>query len=182
MGAIVLTLFGGLFSAIDAAIEIQQVLAGTTTLKTRIGINTGTVVGLTIGTDNRLNYTLLGDAVNVASRLEGINKEFQTQLCISHAVFKEAGERLCVRPIDDVVVKGRRAKVPIYELMGVYGSDDPTLEPSAEAVRLSKMTRHAYEALAEENVALAIERYREILAEFPADPVATALVRRLQTV
>ena len=65
----------------------------------------------------------MGDGVNIAARLEGINKEFGTRICISHSVFKEAGERLCVRPIDDVTVKGRRSKIPIYELLGVFGAD-----------------------------------------------------------
>jgi adenylate cyclase len=119
--------------------------------------------------------------VNIAARLEGINKEFGTRVCISHAVFKEAGERLCVRPIDDVTVKGRRAKVPIYELMGVYGADDPGLEPGPETQRLAKLTRLAYEALVKEDYALAARRYREILAEFPDDPVASTLAKRLVT-
>ena len=72
----------------------------------------------------RMSYTVMGDGVNIAARLEGINKEFGTRICISHAVFKEAGERLCVRPIDEVAVKGRRGKIPIYELLGVYGAGD----------------------------------------------------------
>jgi len=46
-----------------------------------------------------LDDDIFGDGVNVAARLEGINKEFRTHICISHNVFKEAGERLCVRPI-----------------------------------------------------------------------------------
>ena len=57
-----------------------------------------------------MSYTVMGDGVNIAARLEGINKEFRTRICISHGVFKEAGERLCVRPIDDVTVKGRRVQ------------------------------------------------------------------------
>lgn len=123
----------------------------------------------------------MGDGVNIASRLEGLNKEFQTRICISHAVFKEAGERLCVRPIDDVAVKGRRAKVPIYELMGVYGADDPGLEPDARTQLLCRMTGLAYEALVGEDHVLATRRYREILDEFPEDTVAATLTRRLVT-
>ena len=147
-------------------------------LNVRMGIHSDAVLVGNIGSKERMSYTVMGDGVNIAARLEGTNKEFHTRILISHAVFKEAGERLCVRPIDDVAVKGRRGKVPIYELMGVYGADDPGLEPGPETQRLAKLTRLAYEALVKEDYALASRRYREILAEFPDDPVASTLVKR----
>ncbi len=150
-------------------------------LNVRIGIHCDAVLVGNIGSRERMSYTVVGDGVNVASRLEGINKEFNTRIVISHSVYKEAGERLCVRPIDDVTVKGRRSKVPIYELMGVYGADDPGLEPPPETQRLCKLTRLAYEGLVKEDYALAARRYREILMEFPDDPVASTLIRRLVT-
>jgi adenylate cyclase len=62
--------------------------------------------------------------------------------------------------------------------MGVFGVD-PQLEPDPSTVRLCKLTRLAYEALAQEELALALERYHEVLAEFPKDTVALELVRRL---
>ena len=128
-----------------------------------------------------MGYTVIGDGVNVAARLEGINKEFGTRICISHSVFREAGERLCVRPIDEVTVKGRRTKIPIYELLGAFGAG-PQLEPGPQSVRLAKLTRIAYEAMVSKDFALALRRYSEILVEFPDDPVTLGLVRRLEAI
>ena len=59
-----------------------------------------------------------------------------------------------------------------------YGADDPGLEPGPETQRLCQLTRLAYEALVQEDHALAQRRYREILNEFPGDPVASVLVQR----
>ncbi len=147
-------------------------------LRVRIGIHSDAVLVGNIGSKKRMSYTVMGDGVNVAARLEGVNKEYGTQICISHSVYKEVGERLCARPIDDVTVKGRRSSVPIYELLGTIG-DDPAAEPSPHTVRLCKMTRLAYEAAINGDRPLALQRYREIAAAFPGDRVAAVLISRL---
>ena len=173
-----------------AALRIQRAMVvlnaegqkqGFQPMNVRIGIHSDAVLVGNIGSKQRMSYTVMGDGVNVASRLEGINKEYGTRLCISHSVFKEAGERLCVRPIDDVAVKGRRGLVPIYELVGVFGLE-PELEPDARSIELCRQTRLAHEAAAAGDPALALERYHQILVEFPADPVATEMAKRLAAV
>jgi adenylate cyclase len=144
----------------------------------RIGIHSDAVLVGNIGSKERMSYTVMGDGVNVAARLEGINKEFRTRICISQATFREAGERLCVRPIDEVTVKGRRSAVTVYEVLGAFGAGGG-LEPSAEQLRLADLTRAAFAALIRNDKAQALDLYRKALCEFPDDGVCQALARRL---
>ncbi len=108
-------------AAIRAAIEIQQALAAKTfaagvRLRTRIGINTGPVVGVTIGTDNRLNYTLLGDAVNIAARVEQINKQFGTLIMATESTVRAAGDGFPCTRLGETGVRGHRGDVVVYRI------------------------------------------------------------------
>lgn len=108
-------------AGLGAALEIQQALAaaefaGGIRLATRIGINTGPVIGVTIGTDNRLNYTLLGDAVNVASRVEQLNKQFGTNILAAESTVQAAGALATCERLGTVDVRGHQDGVVIYRV------------------------------------------------------------------
>lgn len=92
--------------------------------RTRMGLHTGfTIVG-NMGSNERLNYTVLGNNVNLASRLEGINKLYGTNIIISQATHRYVRNDFILRPLDIISVMGRTGGVKIYELMGDEGSEN----------------------------------------------------------
>jgi len=114
------------FHACTAALEMQRrlkemrrnmALQGYPELFVRIGINTGMVIAGNMGSHELFDYTVLGDTVNVASRLEGANKEFGTSIIISASVFEKVKDSVRVRLLGMVTVKGKTEGVIIYELL-----------------------------------------------------------------
>ncbi len=116
----------------------QWLADGRRAMPVRLGLHCADVVVGNIGSLERLSYTVMGDGVNIASRLEGINKEFGTSLCISEDVYDRVRDRVVARPIERVAVRGRHATIQVYELLGIKDSDDPELIVD-EAVLMTKL-------------------------------------------
>ena len=94
-------------------------------LRVRIGINTGAAIAGNMGTDTIFNFTVLGDSVNLASRLEGVNREYGSLILIGEDTWKRVSTQFETREIDWIRVKGKQKPVAIYELLSEAGSLDP---------------------------------------------------------
>lgn len=91
-------------------------------LKTRFGINTGQMVVGNMGTEKKMNYTIIGDAVNLAARLEGVNKRYGTYMCVSEETVIAAGTGFVFRRLDRIRVVGKGTPIRIFELIEEEGN------------------------------------------------------------
>jgi adenylate cyclase len=169
------------YAALHAQMRLERsnrrwVADGWPPIAMRIGIHTNDVVVGIIGSTEHMSYTALGDGVNIASRLEGINKIYGTQICVSHTIYKAVSHRFLMRPLDYVAVKGRKEPIVVYELMAAL--DDPDAAPTPQDHEKAAITQEAFTAWRQNDVPRARQLYGRLLERFPDDAIAQFHMKR----
>jgi adenylate cyclase len=148
----------------------------------RVGVATGTAVVGPCGSEQKYDYTCIGDTVNLAARLESANKFYGTLILAGGATHEQVGARFVFRPLGGVQVKGKRQAVPIYELLGRAGETSEPQRAYAEEFgraidlfhrRQWDQARAMFDACrSQRSDDLAAQRYLEALALFATQPPA----------
>lgn len=154
---------------IEEALRERQA-QGQAFLGLRLGLHSGPVVAGNVGSRERFNYTIMGDTVNLAYRLQELNRHFGTRLIVSNATRSLAGEGFLMRELDQVRVRGRLQPVTIFELVWAAPGDPPPLW------LLSFQEGRA--AYLKQNWRLAILYFEEVIRLKPEDGPATLYLQR----
>lgn len=150
---------------------------GEAQMRTRFGLHTGDTVVGNIGSPDRMDYTALGVSVNLAARLEGLNKRYGTQILVSENVIKAAGDAFLFRPVDVAVVKGLSQRVTVFELCAAM-EGPASIRASERQIELCRRWATIYDICAHEDWESAETLLREFVIDFPEDSVARRYLDR----
>jgi adenylate cyclase len=167
-----------------AALEMQEQLIklrnlwanqGRPQLRARCGLNTGMMIVGNMGSENRFDYTVMGDAVNLGARLEPANKQYGTKILIGENTYEKAKEHVIVRELDLLRVKGKTEPAKVYELLGLAEKGIP--EKSKQVLDLFNKGFEDYLA---RNWESAIKYFNLILNIEPHDGPSITYVKRCE--
>jgi adenylate cyclase len=166
-------------AALEMVAELEQLNArwadeGRSPLAMGIGINTGTMKVGNMGSSSRFDYTVLGDSVNLGSRLEGLNKEYGTTLIVSKATLDQTDGSFQVRFLDLVAVKGKREPVDVFEILDAERLPGLQSKPSLRAYDEGIVLYRERDWLG------AAAKFQEALRLVPADGPSAVYLKRCE--
>ncbi len=170
--------------ACKAALRMQEKLKemrkvwkeqGRSELKARVGINSGNMVVGNMGSRDVFDYTVMGDSVNLGSRLEGANKQYGTYIMLSEYTYEWIKDDFYARPLDLLRVKGKEKPVEVYELMAEKDGPIPDYLPDLIAT-----FDLGYLAYKDKNWEGALKHFRKCGEILPGDPPSEIYVKRCE--
>ena len=147
---------------------------------TKFGLDMGMAFIGNIGTQERINYTAIGDVINTAARLQALNKTYHSHIIITENVLKNLNSSFITRPLDTVMVKGKQSQIKIYELLA-QDSQDPLIHGKPSDRELCKIFTEAYLEFENNNRERALELFRQIEQKFPEDEPTKIYLSKLNS-
>jgi PAS domain S-box-containing protein len=144
-------------------------------IKIGIGINSGSVISGNIGSSKRMEFTAIGDGVNLSSRLEGTSKQYGCDIVISENTYEECKDKVIVRELDRIRVKGKNEPVSIYELVAL--NTETILPKTQQIIELYTQGRTLYN---NKKFAFALDRFARVLQLDPYNKAAYLHMQRCQ--
>ncbi len=144
-------------------------------ISARMGLNSGDMVVGNVGGTQRFDYTVMGDNVNLASRLEGANKQYGTYIMVSESTYEAVKEQFFFRALDFLVVKGKTKPIKVYELVAYQKSDIKQNELAAIEKYLDGLNLYT-----EGNFTAAIEQFSSALLLNPNDGPSQTYIKRCE--
>ena len=170
------------WAAIQSALDMRQRLLrfnqervenNQPEIRIGIGISSGEVVSGNIGSQRKMEYTVIGDGVNLSSRLEGVTKEYGCDIVLSEYTYNLCKDRIWVRELDRTQVKGKRKAVNLYELIDQRGN--PLDEPTREFLDIYASARQAYTGMEFEQ---SLQLFHQAQRLRPLDKAVAVHIRR----
>ncbi len=149
--------------------------AGKDIIKIGIGINSDTVISGNIGSSKRMEFTAIGDGVNLSSRLEAASKQYGCDIVISENTYNQCQDQLIVRELDCIRVKGKTQPVSVFELVEEVGQPLPSHHE--QVIELYSRGRDLYKS---QNFSLALPYFATVLEVFPNDKASYLHMGRCQ--
>jgi adenylate cyclase len=168
--------------ACRTAIEMQRSLigirqqwrtGGLEPINVRIGINTGEMIVGNVGGSGKFEYTVIGDSVNIGSRLESANKQYKTNIMISDGTYNKVEGRVVARELDMLVVAGKTEPIRVYELIGMLDSNI-----SPEQIRFMDYYSKGLTLFRGREWKSAIKEFTKALELFPSDYPSQIYIER----
>lgn len=159
-------------------LNTEFIAEGGAPMRTRFGVHTGEAVVGNIGSVDRMNYTVLGHTVNMASRFEKLNKRYGTTILVSEDVRAAAGEGFLFRFVDRTIPEGAHAEIAIHELLGADLPDEPELAARADRLDTLPMWNKALALCDAGDWEKAVELLEELVLVAPDDMLFKVRLQR----